>query len=181
MRQQTRLQKRNPPKRHRAPAQGGRQRPELDAVDKKILVILQRNARMPNTEIARRIGMVPSGVFERLRRLEESGVIRGYETRIDPAAVDLGLVAFVFVKADPRAGSVRTASRLATIPEVQEVHHVAGEDCYLLKVRTADTESLGELLRDRIGRIKSVRSTRTTIVLGTTKETGSLALPASES
>jgi Lrp/AsnC family leucine-responsive transcriptional regulator len=60
---------------------------------------------------------------------------------------------------------------LARIPEAQEVHHVAGEDCYLVKVRVADTESLGTLLRERIGAIKSVRTTRTTIVLGTVKET----------
>jgi Lrp/AsnC family leucine-responsive transcriptional regulator len=66
---------------------------------------------------------------------------------------------------------------LAQIPEVQEVHHVAGEDCYLVKVRVADTEALGALLREKVGAVKNVRSTRTTIVLGTLKETHRLPIP----
>jgi Lrp/AsnC family leucine-responsive transcriptional regulator len=65
---------------------------------------------------------------------------------------------------------------LAAVPGVQEVHHVAGEDCYLLKVRVADTESLGRLLQERIGALPEVRSTRTTIVLNTVKETGRLEM-----
>jgi Lrp/AsnC family leucine-responsive transcriptional regulator len=67
---------------------------------------------------------------------------------------------------------------VAEFPEVLEVHHVAGEDCFLVKVRTKDTESLGRLLRDRIGRIESITSTRTTIVLGTVKEGSHLPLEA---
>jgi Lrp/AsnC family leucine-responsive transcriptional regulator len=74
------------------------------------------------------------------------------------------------VRAEERVGSDETAQALAAMPEVQEVHHIAGEDCFLVKVRAPDTDSLGILLRDRIGALPSVRSTRTTIVLRTVKE-----------
>ncbi len=73
---------------------------------------------------------------------------------------------------------MRWAPILAALPSVQEIHHVAGEDCYLLKVRVADTEDLARLIRERLGAIPSVRSTRTTIVLETLKETGRLPLGA---
>jgi len=118
--------------------------------------------------------MAASGILERIRKLEKCGVIQGYEARVNPKTLGLGLVAFVFVRTEERVGRTEAAKRLARIPEVQEVHHVAGEDCYLVKVRAADPEALGRLLRSRFGRIKSVRSTRTTIVLETVKETGRL-------
>jgi Lrp/AsnC family leucine-responsive transcriptional regulator len=150
--------------------------PPLDLVDLRILALLQEDARTTNAEIGRRVGLVPSAIFQRLRKLEKLGVILGHEARIDPLAVGLGLAAFVFVKADERVGSRGTARRLAKLPEVQELHHVAGEDCYLVKVRVADAADLGRLLREKVGVIGSVRSTRTTIVLETIKETGRLPL-----
>ncbi len=138
--------------------------------------MLQDDARTPNAEIARRVGMAPSAVFERIRKLEERGVIHGYTAQIDPAALGLGLLAFVFVRAEEGMGAPDTERMLAEIPEVQEVHHVAGEDCFLVKVRLKDTTALGRLLRDGIGTMKTVRSTRSTIVLDTVKETSHLPL-----
>ena len=148
----------------------------IDAIDAEILKILQSNARTSNAEIARQVDLAPSAVFERIRKLEERGVIEGYSARVEPKAVDLPLLAFVFVRADDKPGADTTAARVAAIPEVLEVHHVAGEDCFLAKVRAADTEALGRLLRDRLGRIDSITSTRTTIVLGTVKETSALPI-----
>jgi Lrp/AsnC family transcriptional regulator, leucine-responsive regulatory protein len=78
------------------------------------------------------------------------------------------LIAFVFVQTQFRER--RTAALLAQIPEVEELHRVAGEDCYVVRVRVASTEELGRLVRDKIERIKSVRSTRTTLVLKTLKD-----------
>lgn len=148
-----------------------------DDIDMHILAILQHNARTSNAEIARQLVMAPSAILERIRKLEARGLLLGYEARIAPRALDLGLLAFVFVRADERLGSDRAGRALAAIPEVQEVHHIAGEDCYLVKVRTASTEALGRLLRERFGAIEDVRSTRTTIVLSTLKETARLPLP----
>ena len=137
---------------------------------------MQSDARISNAEMARQLGLAPSGVLERVRKLEARGVIRGYEVRIAPAAVDKELLAFVFVKVEELPGETRTAEQLALIPEVLEVHHVAGEDCLLVKVRTAGTESLGRLLSERFGAIPTLRSTRSTIALSTVKETMDLPI-----
>ena len=148
----------------------------INDLDAKILTILQRNARVSNAEIARQVGLAPSAVFERIRKLEERGVIRGYSAQIERHAVGLGLVAYTFVRSNDRPGGIRTAELLAEIPEILEVHHVAGEDCFLVKVRAADTEALGRLLRERLGKISTISSTRTTIVLESVKETSELPI-----
>jgi Lrp/AsnC family transcriptional regulator, leucine-responsive regulatory protein len=141
----------------------------IDTTDADILNILQENARTSNAEIARRVGMAPSAILERIRKLEERGVIEGYGVRVSAEALGLGLTAFIFVRAEERAGAPGTADRLAQIEEVEEVHHVAGEDCFLTKVRVPGTRELGELLQRRIGAIETIRSTRSTIVLDTVK------------
>lgn len=148
----------------------------IDGTDTEILKILQSNSRTSNAEIARQVGLAPSAVFERIRKLEERGVIERYEARVNPKVTGLPLLAFVFVRADEKPGAEATAARVAAIPEVLEVHDVAGEDCLLVKVRAADTEALGRLLRERFGAIDSITSTRTTIVLETVKESSALPL-----
>ena len=152
----------------------------IDATDLQILTILQSNARTPNAEIARQVGMAPSAILERIRKLEQRGVIQGYEARIDPRALGLGLLAYVAVRTDERVGDECAGERLARIPEVQEVHHVAGEDCYLLKVRVRDAKALGRLLQERIKAVEPVRATRTTVVLDTLRETSLLPLEEEE-
>src|SRR5262245_52740524 len=125
----------------------------IDAVDREILRLLQDNARLANAELARRLEMAPSAVLERVRKLEARGILRGYAADIAPAALGFGLLAFVFVRADEPVASGHVGQALAGIPGVLEVHHIAGEDCYLVKVRCADTERLGAFLRERIGSI----------------------------
>jgi Lrp/AsnC family transcriptional regulator, leucine-responsive regulatory protein len=153
----------------------------LDEVDRKILRTLQTNARTSNSEIARQLGMVPSAILERIRKLEERGVILGYEARVNPAALGLGLVAFINVKTDDRSHQYEAAAKLARFPEVLEVHNIAGEDCYLIKVRVTDVTALRDFLHDKVSTIGSIVSTRSTIVLGVEKENGKLAIgPAPE-
>ncbi|HNB73765.1 MAG TPA: Lrp/AsnC family transcriptional regulator [Acidobacteriota bacterium] len=142
----------------------------IDEIDSKILTILQKEARTSNAEIARQLGMAPSGILERIRKLEERGVIQGYRAEINPKALGLGLLAFVAVRSNDRVNDIATGKLLAQIPGVLEVHDTAGEDCYLVKIRAADTESLGKIIRTQIGTIPSVLTTRTTIVLETLKE-----------
>jgi Lrp/AsnC family leucine-responsive transcriptional regulator len=149
----------------------------IDIIDSQILTILQNNSRTSNAEIARQLGMAPSAIFERIKRLEERGYIMGFSARLNPRPLDLGLLAFIQVRSKDPVSDLGTAERLAQLPEVLEVHHIAGEDCYLVKVRTADTESLGRLLRNGFGAIESIVSTRTTIVLETVKETSALPVP----
>ena len=148
----------------------------IDGTDAEILSILQDNCRTSNAEIARQVGLAPSGVFDRIRKLEEKGIIRGYRAEIDPKALGLGQLDYIFIRSNDRPGGAATAEKLAAIPELLELHHVAGEDCFLAKVRARDAEALGRLLRERLGRITTITSTRTTIVLEVVKETSALPL-----
>jgi Lrp/AsnC family leucine-responsive transcriptional regulator len=157
----------------------------IDDIDRQILNILQQNARTSNAEIARQVGMAPSAILERIRRMEIKGVIQGYEARINPEALGLNLLAFVSVSSTDHGGDMRAAQALSEMPEVQEVHHIAGEDCYLVKVRVPDAKTLGRLLRKWVASIGSIKSTRTTVVLESVHETarlplGALGAPAAE-
>ncbi len=153
---------------------------QLDATDRQILALLQDNARTSNSQIARTVGLAPSAVSERIRRLERDGIVLGYEARVAPAAVGMGLLAFVAVRGDERPGDLTLATRLSEFEEVQEVHHIAGDDCFLVKVRAASPAALGRFLREQLGEIDSVMGTRSTIVLDTVVERGRLPTEASE-
>ena len=149
----------------------------LDKVDLNILKLMQENARISNADLARELEMAPSAVLERVKKLEQKNVILQYTTRLNPAAVNQKLLAFISMKSSEGMGSNNSAKELAKIPEVQEVHHIAGDDCYLVKVRTADSASLMDLMRKSFSKIPNILSTRTTIVLETVKEEQQLVIP----
>ena len=148
----------------------------IDSIDVKILSLLQKNARISNAEIARQLNMAPSGILERIRKLKERGIIEGYVTCLNPKVLNMDLLAYVFIKTNEKREKWDVAEMVAEIPEVLEIHDIAGEDCYLVKLRTKSTEALYELLRTKFGSIPSIASTRTTIVLRTIKETTMLPL-----
>lgn len=151
----------------------------IDDIDRQILMLLQDNARMTQTEIAKAVGLAPSAVLERIRKLEARSVITGYTALIDPHVVDQRMLAFVAVRTNVVGDEERNAAaRLAAIPEVLEVHYVAGDDCLLLKMRARDAEHVGHLLRNQVSAVPGVRSTRTTIVLGSMKESPRLPIAA---
>jgi Lrp/AsnC family leucine-responsive transcriptional regulator len=149
----------------------------LDKTDLHILRLMQDNARISNADLARELGMAPSGTLERVKKLEQKNVIRQYTARINPDALQQKMLAFIFMKAADAPGCNDAAKALAKIPEVQEVHHVAGDDCYLVKVRTYDSASLMQLMRNEFSKIPNILSTRTTIVLETVKELQQLVIP----
>src|ERR1044071_3654893 len=126
----------------------------LDDIDLKILGQLQTDAAMSNADLAKKLGMAPSAILERVKKLEQKGVIEGYVTRIKPESLNLRLLAFVFVKSSEGPGNAAVAKQLSKLPEVLELHHIAGEDCYLLKIRAQDPQSLIHLMREKfkIGR-----------------------------
>ena len=150
----------------------------LDAIAIQILKILQRKARIPNVEVARQVGMAPSAVLERIRKLENQGFIEGYEVRLNPARFDRRLVVFAWVQ--PRAINDIDAvgKRLAHLPAVQEVHYVSGEDAFLVKMRVADPGALHALLQHDIRPIKGVHAVRTHIALTTIKESSHIPIDA---
>lgn len=153
---------------------------DIDTTDRAILALLQANARMSNAEIGRRIDLATSAVHQRIRKLEEQGVILGYVARVDPRVVGYGLAAFVMIQSGEPARSSEITEGLVTIPEVLEVHRVVGEDCFFVKVRVRDPDELASLLDDTIQRIPGVSGTRTTIVLQTAKESAALPIDADE-
>jgi Lrp/AsnC family leucine-responsive transcriptional regulator len=148
----------------------------MDETDLQILSLLQPNSFLTNSELSKKIGMAPSAVLERVKKLEQKGIIESYPTRIKPEALELKLLAFIFVKTSEGPGNASVAKKLAKIPEVLELHHVAGDDCYLVKVRTKDPQSLIRLMREKF-KISNLLSTKTTIVLETLKETNQLPIP----
>jgi Lrp/AsnC family transcriptional regulator, leucine-responsive regulatory protein len=118
---------------------------ELDAVNRRVLEELQRDPRVPMSELGRRIGMSSPAVTERVRRLEEAGVIRGYRLDLNPAA--LGLPIALYIRIRPNPGQLPRIAELAQqIPEVVECHRVTGEDCFIVKAHIPAIEQLDRLL-----------------------------------
>ena len=153
----------------------------LDEIDLEILNLMQDNARISNADMARQLNLAPSAVLERVKKLEQKNVITGYTAQINPGFIDQKLLAFIFIRSSEGfTCSSTTAQALAKIPEVQEVHHIAGEDCFLVKVRTADSASLMHLMRNSMQQISNIASTKTIIVLETVKEDQKLVIPKIE-
>jgi Lrp/AsnC family leucine-responsive transcriptional regulator len=152
----------------------------IDDINLNILKILQEKARIPNVDIARQVALAPSAVLERIRKLEKQKIIDGYEVRLNPKFFAKGLVAFITVKTDENTDEIEIGRKLAYRPHVQEVHYVAGEDAFLVKLRGADTEEIGRLVRETIRSIDGVQLTKTSIVMSTYKETAQFPIDDSE-
>ena len=148
----------------------------IDDTSLKILKILQKKARIPNVEVARQVGLAPSAVLERIRKLEKHGIIEGYEVRINPEFFDRGLVAFLTIKTNENANDAEIGRKLAHRPKVQEVHYVAGDDAFLVKVRGTDLAEIDRMIREKIKSIDGVLSIKTSIAFMTYKETSQLPI-----
>ena len=130
-----------------------------DATDWRILDVLQREGRASFAELARAVSMSPSAVTERVRRLEEAGVIQGYAAVVDPERLGLPILAFVRLRY-PNGNYKPFHDLLATTPEVGEAHHVTGEDCFVLTVRARSMRHLEEVS----GKIGALGSVTTSVV-----------------
>ncbi|MFB6094237.1 MAG: Lrp/AsnC family transcriptional regulator [Halanaeroarchaeum sp.] len=138
---------------------------DLDDTDRAILRELQRNARTPYSEIARRIDMSSATVHDRVKRLEESGVIRGYHADVDPTALDLDVEAVVGLRI-VQGRSAETLDSLKAIEEIQEVLLTTGEWDALVQLVAADAGALRELLFSRLPDVEGVERSQTMVVLG---------------
>jgi len=153
----------------------------IDEIDAQILMLLQENGRLSNAAIAEQVGLTTSTVFDRIKRLEKRGVIQRYVALVDPVALGKPITAFVrlVVGADNNEDYLTSKRQFAEVcqaePDVLECHTVAGEDCYVLKVRAADTGRL-EALIERLRSQALVTRTTTNIVLSTFKEETKLAV-----
>ncbi|MFD3659413.1 Lrp/AsnC family transcriptional regulator [Streptomyces sp. NPDC058659] len=146
----------------------------FDAIDRQILDLLQSDGRIKLSELGRRVRLSPAAVTERVRRLEASGAVTGYGAHVSPARLGYGIQAFIRV--DPHGGYTLKHPRtleLTARPEVLEVHHVVGEDCWILKVAVTDTVHLEEVLEQT----SALGRTTTSVVLSSPVERKPLLPP----
>ncbi len=151
----------------------------LDRVDHLILRLLREDGRMSHAAIAKAVGLSGPAVHERVRKLEQQGIIAGYTCILDPYELDRYHAAFVMVtlsEGDEFAADEPIVARICEEPDVLEFHRIAGQDCYLLKVRAATNRDIEQLLR-RIRSIRGVARTQTTIVLSTELEKPTIEVP----
>jgi Lrp/AsnC family transcriptional regulator, leucine-responsive regulatory protein len=142
----------------------------VDQVSRKLLSLLRKDARAKYAELGQAIYLSAPAVFERVKKLEKSGVIRRYTVDLDPQSIELGLCAFVQIRLE-RTSADELARLLMPFAEIEECHCIAGEDCILAKVRTKDAQDLNRLLQE-IKNLPGVQRTLTTIVLSTLFERG---------
>ena len=144
----------------------------MDDIDWKLLALLQRNGRATYTELARQVDLSVPAVTERVKRLEEAGVIEGYVARVNPAAAGY-LVTTLIAITVPQPAKAKFLKLLETIPEVLECHHVTGADSYIMRLVAVSMADLERL----IGRINLYGETRTSIVMSTPLRERPLARP----
>ena len=148
---------------------------KLDEIDLKILRSLQNNGRTKRNKLAEEVKLSIPSVSERLRKLEEAGVIRGYHTLLDARSVGLEVTAFIFLTTESSKFYSKIIERATEHEEVLECHAITGDGSHILKVRTESTETLEKLL-SKIQAWPGVVNTRTDFVLSSSKETNILPL-----
>ena len=149
---------------------------ELDETDLKLLGLLQKDGLQSMADLSKAIGIAPSTLNDRVKRLGRLGVIRGTHAQIDPDALGLGLLAFVFVGWSEGSVEADFLKRVAAADQVLECHHVTGGWNYLLKVRVSDTRALESFLGTVLKQVKGLQRTETLIVLSWHKETAALPI-----
>ncbi len=151
----------------------------MDAIDRRILEVLQADGRITNQELADRIGLSPSPTLRRVRALEQNGVISGYGAVVNPAAVGLGVLAVVEVTlSDHRTARVEAVERaFRESPTIVEAHMIAGDGDYLITVRVRDLADFERFVVEELRAIDNVASIRTKFAFGTVKERGPLLPP----
>ena len=142
----------------------------MDHADHRIVALLQRHARTTQSELARAVGLSQPAVAERIRKLEERGVITGYTAQVDATKLGIDVAAFIGVGIEHPKFFEGFTKKVKGLDEILECHRVAGEDSYLLKVKTKNTRTLDRLLVEVLRTIPGVTRTHTTIALNSVKE-----------
>jgi Lrp/AsnC family leucine-responsive transcriptional regulator len=151
----------------------------VDALDRKALALLMKNGRATWAELGQTLGLSPPAAADRVRKLEEKGVIRSYAALLDGEALGYSLVAYVLVSLGSQRKRLAFLRAIEEMQEVAECHHITGEGDYLLKIRCRGTRDLDRILVRELKDGLGVAHTRTTVVLSTLKETVSVPVPGS--
>lgn len=149
----------------------------MDALDSKVLRHLMQQARITWADLAAHLGLSAPAAADRVRKLEERGIIQGYVTQVNPQSLGYDLTAFISVTLEHPRDRDAFLMQVQALPEIQECHHITGDDDYFLKVRCRGTQGLERLITDGLKQVAGVAKTRTAIVLSTVKETISLPIP----
>ena len=154
---------------------------QLDQIDHRILEVLQRNARIPNTELADEVGLTPAPCLRRVKRLEEAGIIARYTALLDPRSVGLGLTVFVMVTLDRQTRRTydEFAKRMKERPEVLELYLILGERDFLLKVVVSDLDAYQKFYLEHLTRLEGVRNINSIIAVSEEKRSTELPLQKS--
>lgn len=152
--------------------------PKLDRIDKSILRELQQDGRLSFVELAEKVGLSTSPCLERVRRLERSGLIRGYTALLDPKALNASLLVFVEISLNYTSGDIFEEFRQAVQrwPQILECHLVAGDFDYLLKIRIKNMASYRSLLGEILHTLPGVRDSRTLVAMETVSESTTLMI-----
>lgn len=151
----------------------------LDEIDRRILEALQKDGRISITDLAQMVELTPPTVQRRVKLLEEAGYIKAYTAILDPIKLDLPITAFIFVETVAGCHLEELSQQLRSLPNVQELHNLIGEWCFLLKVRTTSPQHLERILHHDIRQFAGVRRTQTLLATTSPYETLRLRLPES--
>ena len=152
----------------------------MDAVDRIICAVVQRDGRASSTVIAKAAGVPTSTANDRLRRLAANGTIQGWHAALDPLRVGAGLAGFVLMDMGYE-GEAEAVEALCARPEVMELHHISGAHSYLLKLRVQDMHAVQDFLAEVVKPLAAVRHTETIFALKTHKETAAMGVaPAAD-
>ncbi|REF37097.1 Lrp/AsnC family transcriptional regulator [Thermasporomyces composti] len=138
----------------------------LDDVDRQLIAHLRKDGRASYAELGRIVGLSGPSVLDRIRRLEERGVLTGYRALVRPSALGLGVTALIGLVLSDNADQSQVLERLEKVSDIEDCWYVAGGESYIVKVRVRDVDALEELL-GRLQRIRGISRTRTTLVLST--------------
>jgi DNA-binding Lrp family transcriptional regulator len=144
----------------------------LDKIDKKILIILQRNAKITNSKLSKEIGLSPAPTLERVRKLESNGIITGYHAKLDKSKLGLGVSTFVMVslKVHNKKNLLSFLDKIKDLENIVECHHITGSADFILKVVAENIESYQDLMLEKINEIEVADSFQSLVILSTFKD-----------
>jgi len=152
---------------------------KIDDIDRKILSILQASAKITNAQLSKEIGLSPAPTLERVKKLEQMGIITSYHAKLDPAKIGLGVSTFVIVSllGHNKANIEGFMSAINNIDEVIECHHITGAGDFILKIISKDISTYQKLMLEKVSEIKEVDNMQSMVVLSTFKDSKVLPIP----